>query len=244
MDFLIQLDTDIFTFLNGFHCGFFDSFMKLFSGRFIWVPMYAALLFIIMKTFTLRQSIIILLTVGVLITLADQTCATLIRPYVQRLRPSNLENPLSEITHIVDGHRGGSYGFPSCHAANSFALAVFMSLLLRRQRFVTAIVIWATLNSYSRIYLGVHYPGDLIAGALIGSAIAAICYFALCRIGFGGKRPDPLTDSASTIMFITPAGPLSPILRLSTLNYRYSDIFATVGLSTVLIITLLSLNSI
>lgn len=241
IEFLTNIDTNIFLLFNGVHCEFFDSFMKLFSGRFIWVPMYAALFYILLKMFTPRQAIIMLVTVGLVITLSDQICATLIRPYVQRLRPSNLENPLSVFVHIVDGHRGGSYGFPSCHAANSFALAVFMSLVLRSRRFVNAIMAWAIVNSYSRIYLGVHYPGDLLVGAAIGSMIAWGCYRTMCIFAFNKRRPSPMRDSQSAVIFVAPAGPLSPVLRLSTINFRYTDISATVGAATVMFIIFMSL---
>lgn len=159
----------MFLFLNGLHLDAFDQGVKMFSGRFIWIPMYSTILFILLRTCTLRQVILYVAALGLAILLTDQTCATFIRPYVERLRPANLENPLSAFTHIVDGYRGGRYGFPSCHAANSFALAVFLACMIRRRRFVIFIFGWAILNSYSRIYLGVHYPGDLLVGGTIGA---------------------------------------------------------------------------
>ena len=181
MDFLIDLDTRIFLFFNGMHTSLLDTFMMLFTGRFIWVPMYLAIAMLMLKTFGKRLTLIYLVAIGVAITATDQTCATLIRPYVERLRPSNLENPLSQLAIVVDGYRGGSFGFPSCHAANSFALATFVTLLLRRRRLSWAIFIWAALNSYSRLYLGVHYPGDLLVGAAIGSFYGAAFYLVARR---------------------------------------------------------------
>lgn len=123
-----------------------------------------------------KQTCIYLLALVAAIVLTDQVCATVIRPVVERMRPSNPLNPLSASTHIVDGYRGGPYGFPSCHAANSFALVVFMALFVRRWKFTLFIVGWGLLNSYSRIYLGVHYPGDLLVGGLIGGLIGWLCY--------------------------------------------------------------------
>ena len=105
-----------------------------------------------------------------------QTGATLIRPYVERLRPSNLENPISDMVHIVNGRRGGRYGFPSCHAANTFGLAFFIWFLFRKRWLTVFMMGWALLTCYSRIYLGVHYPGDLIVGTLIGLFAAYIVY--------------------------------------------------------------------
>lgn len=129
IDWLNTIDTQVFLALNGLHAPYFDAFMKLFTGKWIWVPMYAAVLFAVVRNYRWRQTLAVLVCVALAITIADQVCATLIRPEVCRLRPSNPENPLSEMVHIVGGYRGGSYGFPSCHVANSFALASFLTLL-------------------------------------------------------------------------------------------------------------------
>lgn len=168
IDWLNTIDTQVFLALNGLHAPYFDVFMKLFTGKWIWVPMYAAVLFAVVRNYRWRQTLAVLVCVALAITIADQVCATLIRPEVCRLRPSNPENPLSEMVHIVGGYRGGSYGFPSCHAANSFALASFLILLFANRKLSLFIFAWAVLNSYSRVYLGVHYPGDLLVGAIIG----------------------------------------------------------------------------
>lgn len=170
IDWLNTIDTQVFLALNGLHAPYFDAFMKLFTGKWIWVPMYAAVLFAVVRNYRWRQTLAVLVCVALAITIADQVCATLIRPEVCRLRPSNPENPLSEMVHIVGGYRGGSYGFPSCHAANSFALASFLTLLFANRKLSLFIFVWAVLNSYSRVYLGVHYPGDLLVGAIIGTA--------------------------------------------------------------------------
>lgn len=163
---------------NAIRCEFLDHFMKMFSGKWIWVPFYLSLAIMAMiRRTNWLQFFTFLLAAGVVIALSDHTCAAIIRPYVGRLRPSNLDNPISSMVSIVGDYRGGSYGFPSCHAANSFALATFIALTFKKWPIVTTIFIWATINSLSRIYLGVHYPGDLIVGAIVGSAIAALVYY-------------------------------------------------------------------
>lgn len=178
MDFIIDTDTSILLFFNSLHSAFFDTFFSVYSGRWVWIPLYAALLWAIWRTFSWRVALTITLSVVLVITLADQICATVIRPYVERIRPAQLTNPISPLVHIVNGYRGGQYGFPSCHAANSFALATFIAMLRIRRRIAVTIFIWAILNCYSRIYLGVHYPGDLLIGAIIGSGIAVLIYYA------------------------------------------------------------------
>lgn len=178
IELLEFIDTQFFLYLNGPNSLFFDVFMKMYSERFIWIPFYIALMVMIWRTKGTQKCIYYTLGIIIAIILTDQLCATVIRPLVERLRPSNLKNAISALTYTVDGYRGGAYGFPSCHAANSFALATFMSLLIHRRFFIFLIFTWALMNSYSRIYLGVHYPGDILVGALIGSTIGTICFLA------------------------------------------------------------------
>lgn len=189
IDWLNTIDTQVFLALNGLHAPYFDVFMKLFTGKWIWVPMYAAVLFAVVRNYRWRQTLVVLVCVALAITIADQVCATLIRPEVCRLRPSNPENPLSEMVHIVGGYRGGSYGFPSCHAANSFALASFLTLLFANRKLSLFIFAWAVLNSYSRVYLGVHYPGDLLVGAIIGTVAGLVMAFAAGYVADRVDRP-------------------------------------------------------
>ena len=176
IEYLSSLDNQLMLLLNGYHTGFMDRAMMMFTGRFIWIPMYIALFVVLVRTFRGRTLIFYLIGIALTITLADQLCATVIRPLVGRLRPSNLENPLSQFVYIVNSYRGGAYGFPSCHAANSFALAAFVTLVFRNRLISYVVVSWAIVNSYSRLYLGVHYPGDLLVGAVIGISIAYGCY--------------------------------------------------------------------
>lgn len=176
IDFLNSLDTTIFLFINGLHNPFLDKFMFVFSSKWVWVPMYAMLLFILFRTFGLKKTLVYVGALGMALLLADQMCATVIRPLVERMRPSNPDNPLSQFVHIVNDYRGGRYGFPSCHASNSFALAGFIALLMRRHYVSSLLLVWAVLNSYSRVYLGVHYPGDLFVGACLGLLFAFICF--------------------------------------------------------------------
>lgn len=221
IDTLLELDDTVHLYLNSAHCPFFDNFMSMYSGRFIWIPMYAALLIIMLRRYPLSKVLILLIGIALSITLADQLCASVLRPVFQRLRPSNLDNPLSQFVHIVNGYRGGAYGFPSCHAANSFALAVYAAVLLKRRSFTFFIIIWAVINCYSRIYLGVHYPGDLIVGSIIGAVIGYIC----SRIS--------LVASASVI-------PSEPVLSMPVLDRFKINIMEMVGLLTVLVIIIVS----
>lgn len=174
---LSDIDARLLLIVNGAHSPFFDSVMWCISGRWIWVPFYAVLAYLLFRRMSWQRASICLVTIGLIILAADQTCATLIRPEIGRLRPANLNNPLSSFVHVVNGYRGGRYGFPSCHAANTFALAVFMSLVIRHKWFTVMMFSWAFVVSYSRMYLGVHYFGDLFCGATIGSLFAVLFYY-------------------------------------------------------------------
>ena len=180
IDFLAALDAHLFISLHDVtHSAFLNKAMMLYTDRFIWIPMYAAMAWFLLRTYGVTRALYCLVAIGIVITLTDQTCATVIRPLVERLRPANLDNPLSKLVHIVNGYRGGAYGFPSCHAANTFALATFFVLLTRKWGISIFIYAWAITNCYTRVYLGVHYPGDLLAGATVGSLKAIAIYFIL-----------------------------------------------------------------
>nr|WP_302829420.1 phosphatase PAP2 family protein [uncultured Bacteroides sp.] len=174
---LVEMDTDLLLAINGWRAEWADYFMYAFSGRWIWVPMYAAIFYVILRNFNWRIALGCVIAVALTITFADQVCATVIRPLVCRLRPTNPENPLSEFVQIVNDYRGGRYGFPSCHAANTFGLAFFIFYLFRNRALNWFIMLWAIVTCYSRSYLGVHFPGDLLVGAIVGFIGATLCYW-------------------------------------------------------------------
>lgn len=155
---LVEMDTDLLLAINGWRAEWADLFMYAFSGKWIWIPLYASILYVIARNLHWKVAIGCAVAIALTIIFADQIGATLIRPWVCRLRPANPENPISEFVHIVNGYRGGRYGFPSCHAANTFGLAFFLFYLFRNRALNWFIMVWALLTCYSRSYLGVHYP--------------------------------------------------------------------------------------
>lgn len=143
-----------------------DQIMFVISGKLTWVPLYAYILWIIYKREGLRRLIFFGITIALLITCADQT-ATLAKEHLSKFRPTHYP-PIMDQVHTVNGYMGGLYGTISSHAANSFAVAMISSLLIRRRWFAWMMFSWAAVVAYSRIYLGVHYPMDIVIGAVEG----------------------------------------------------------------------------
>ena len=177
---LLTQDQSIFLFLNGMHSPWADVFFYWVSNRFVWIPLYAVLAFFLIKKWR-KRAIPIFIALTLCIFLTDQSC-NLIKHSVQRPRPSH-DPVLSEQVHLVakpDGtlYKGGPYGFPSSHAANSMALALWVILYLgeRRKWLIIGMLCWVLLVSYSRIYLGVHYPSDLLVGWILGACWALVLW--------------------------------------------------------------------
>ena len=175
IQFLAELDKEIFLFLNSFHSPFWDKIMWWVSLKYVWVPLYSAVLFFIFYLRHYKTAIVALLSLILLVTLTDQTSVHLFKQVFERLRPCH--NPdIGHLVHIVNDKCGGQFGFVSSHAANTFGFATFTSLFFRNRYFSVFIVLWAAIVSYSRIYLGVHFPGDIIGGMLLGIVSGTIVY--------------------------------------------------------------------
>jgi undecaprenyl-diphosphatase len=179
LESLINLDTDLLLFFNGLNAPIWDQFFWIITSIVVWLPLYAVILYSIVKEHGVR-AIWTFLAIALVITLCDQIASSFFKPFFERPRPSQ-EPSLEGLLHLVNGYRGGKFGFISSHAANAFGLATFTSLLFKNRSYALFIFTWAVLNSYSRIYLGVHYPGDIIGGALLGLLAGGLVFWLYFR---------------------------------------------------------------
>ena len=162
---LEELDQQVFLFINSQNSEFWDHVMYAISTKLIWVPLYIAILIALGRKYK-KKILVILLFIILAVALSDQISVFLKNSF-QRLRPCHVEE-LQGTVHLVNGYCGGKYGFVSSHAANSFNIALLSLLLMKRRWFSVSMVIWAAVVGYSRIYLGAHYPADVICGSLLG----------------------------------------------------------------------------
>lgn len=191
---LKEWDTRFLLFLNQFHSPDLDPVMLIITKTEFWAPLFLLLIYLVFKNYKF-EGWIVLAGVALTVLLTDQITSSLMKPFFQRLRPSH-EPSLDGLVHLVADrfgniYRGGLYGFASGHAANTTGVACFIYLLFRdRYKWIWTIFIWAFIMSYTRIYLGVHYPGDIITGALIGLLCGWVSHRFYLWLNKKVKKPD------------------------------------------------------
>lgn len=166
LDYLNDIDTDALLAVNGLHDVFQDALWWMVSAKLSSLLIVLALIWVLLHQ-NRRHALLVIAMLVLVFVLADQLSSGLIKHLVERLRPTH-DPSLGDAVHIVNGYRGGMYGFVSSHAANAFAAVTFIALLFRNRAVTLSLTAWALLQCYSRVYLGVHYPGDILGGMVVG----------------------------------------------------------------------------
>ena len=176
---LVELDKELFLKINSLNSPFLDGVMYQISGNLIWLPLYLFLVYFLVKNY--RNWPLLLVGTAVAVGLADYISVHAFKEVFMRLRPCH--NPeIQDMVHLVKNHCGGKYGFVSSHAANTFALATYLSLIFRKKYMTVILFVYAAVVAYSRVYLGVHYPGDVTGGALLGMLLGYLTYLTVKKI--------------------------------------------------------------
>jgi undecaprenyl-diphosphatase len=215
---ILEVDKELFLFLNGFYSPFWDTIMLMITRKETWIPFFATIIYFFVKNYRVK-AILILFFMSLVILFSDQF-SVLLKENIQRLRP--VYQP--EIEHLVHNvlRKGGLYGFVSSHAANSFAIFAFTTRIFRNRTYWFLLLFWAVIFSYSRIYSGVHYPLDILGGAFLGWSIGVLLYKVLV---FAENR------------FWTEKQPLIAIIKLQKRESGIVLLVFAVLLTTVFIVT-------
>ena len=174
---LIDLDKQLLLWFNGSPSLYLDTLVRTLTNALTWIPFYLTLFFIVIKNNENVQKILLVVGSAVLcVVLAGTIDDTIVKPTVARWRPTH-DPQIGLLVDIVDGYRGGNYGFFSAHAANTFSIAIFFWWLVRSRLLTCAMVIWSLTNCWTRLYLGVHYPGDILVGLCWGAFAGSVAYW-------------------------------------------------------------------
>jgi undecaprenyl-diphosphatase len=195
MEWLQAQDRALLLLINGAHSETEDLVMSLVSDKLMWIPLYVGLLVLLYYVVGWRKLLLLVVIMAAVIVVSDQVTSGILKPLVQRPRPCHLDG-LKQFVHLGnEGKCGGAYGFASSHAANFFALATYVGYFLRKRYrwFASSLYLIAALVAYSRVYLGVHYPGDVLAGMAVGILAGLLGIFLFKNIAM--RIPFPQTES-------------------------------------------------
>lgn len=177
---LQNIDTWLTLAVNGSHSLWLDAFALSITSTMTWIAAAAMLLYVVIRSGEMKDILIIIAALALCILLADQIASGIFKPLVARYRPSNSPLIMLDVDIVAD-YRGGRYGFFSSHAANTFAVTTFTALLIRHKALTQSMILWALANCWSRIYLGVHYAGDILCGTICGILVGWSVYKLACR---------------------------------------------------------------
>ena len=190
---LIHIDTEILLAINGWHAPWADTLMWIISAKATWIPLYVLLIGLLIWRYRkpaptlvkwlqrVPACVVMIVVIALAVGAADFIASGILKDLVARPRPTRVPE-LEGVLHLVNGYRSGQYGFVSSHAANTMACALLFSLIWRNKIATCGLMLWVAANCYSRMYLGVHYPTDILGGLMVGTLTALVGYWVLRRM--------------------------------------------------------------
>lgn len=204
IDYLMDIDAEALLAVNGLHDLFQDAFWWMVSAKWSSLLLVLSLLWILLHK-NRRHALLVVAMLAVAVLVADQVSSGLIKHLVERLRPTH-DPSLENAVHVINGYRGGLYGFVSSHAANFFAIATLVSFIMRHRLVAIALYGWALVQCYSRMYLGVHYPGDILGGIVVGLLTGWLVWCLMRWIQHRFRIPEGHYTRSDATMMITAVG--------------------------------------
>ena len=191
---LLHIDTEVLLAINGWNAPWADRVMWIISEKTTWIPLYLLLMGLLVWRYRqpaptpikwlqkVPACVVMIVVIALAVGAADFIASGILKDWVARPRPSRVSE-LEGVLHLVNGYRSGQYGFVSSHAANTMACGLLFSLIWRKKIATIGLMLWVAMNCYSRMYLGVHYPLDIMGGLVVGSLTACLAYVALRKCG-------------------------------------------------------------
>ena len=188
------MDTEVLLAINGWHAPWADTVMWIISAKTTWIPLYLLLIGLLVWRYRkpaptsvkwlhkIPVCVVMIVAIVAAVGLADFIASGILKQWVARPRPSRVAE-LEGVLHLVNGYKSGRYGFVSSHAANTMAVALLFSLIWRNRTATIGLMLWVAANCYSRMYLGVHYPLDILGGLMVGTVVAIVARWVLKRLG-------------------------------------------------------------
>ena len=191
---LVHIDTEVLLAINGWHAPWADRLMWIVSAKETWIPLYLLLVGLLVWRYRkpavtsvkwlqkVPVGVVVIVVIGLAVGAADFIASGILKDLVARPRPTRVPE-LEGMLHLVNGYRSGQYGFVSSHAANTMACGLLFSLIWRKKIATVGMMLWVAVNCYSRMYLGVHYPLDILGGLIVGALMAVVAYQVLLKLG-------------------------------------------------------------
>ena len=194
LDRILHIDTELLLLINGWHALWADRLMWIVSAKVTWIPLYLLLIGLLVWRYRQPSNnatkwlkkvpvcVVMIVAIVAAVGLSDFIASGILKDLVARPRPTRVPE-LEGVLHLVNGYKSGQYGFVSSHAANTMACGLLFSLIWRKKIATVGMMLWVAVNCYSRMYLGVHYPLDILGGLMVGALMAVVAYQVLLKLG-------------------------------------------------------------